>query len=400
MTWPERTKLSKTRTKSWSTTTGAAVVVLLSTVCSAITPPTYIAWNEREFTLNHMVLDQSTGTIYLGGKDRLWKLDKDLNVLETFETGPVEDDAEYCVASFRSPTSECIDAREGTSVHNYNKILVFDPTYKILLTCGSVFQGTCQVRATDRSSLDDSVTYYNSSRTYYLAANSPDASTVAFIAPGLPNPEVTNVLYVGTSYSGYFDERHYVTAVSSRHLTPGDDRLEYVSENSRTELGTFVEFKDKESRENFPIQYITGFNDTGYSYFLTIQKDRDGDGNILQNYISKIIQICHADASYSSYIEIGLECRSSTDNSLYNLIQSASIGTPGVDLAAKLGISSDKKILIASFAKGQPTPNNNNVPQENTAICVYKMTDVRRKFLDNVESCYNGANGIARSVLC
>ena len=66
-----------------------------------------------------------------------------------------------------------------------------------------------------------------------------------------------------------------------------------------------------------------------------------------------------------------------------------------MDLAAKLGISSDKKILIASFAKGQPTPNN-NVPQENTAICIYKMTDVRRKFLDNIESCFNGANRIAR----
>ena len=394
MTRSLRTKLNKTWTKSWSTT-GAAIVVLLSTVCSAITPPTYIAWDEREFTLNHMVLDQSTGTIYLGGKDRLWKLDKDLNVLETIVTGPVEDDPEACKAPFTSITSVCSEARQGTSVHNYNKILVFDPTYKIMITCGSVFQGTCQVRSTDRSSLDDSVTYYNNSRTFYLAANSLDDSTFAFIAPGPPNPEVTNVLYVGISYSGYFDERNYVTAVSSRHLTPGDDRLEYAFINTKTDFGTFVEFKDRDSRENFPIQYVTGFNDTGYSYFLTIQKDRDSDGNALQNYISKIIQICHADTSYSSYIEIGLECRSSTGSNLYNLIQSASIGTPGVDLAAKLGISSDKKILIASFAKGQPIPSN-NVPQENTAICIYKMTDVRRKFLDNIESCFNGANRIAR----
>ena len=327
--------------------------------------------------------------IYLGGKDRLWKLDQNLNVLETVETGPIPDDAETCVAPFQSPMNDCQQKRRGTSVHNYNKILAFDPGHNILITCGSVRHGTCQVRSPN---LKDVIMEYDSSRSYYLAANSPDASTVAFIAPGPPNPEVTNVLYVGTSYSGFFYERSYVPAVSSRQLTPGDKRLEYASFDARTGYGTYIELLYREAREEYPIQYVTGFNDTGFSYFLTIQKDWDSSGNPTDNYISKIIQICHSDTTYTSYIEVVLECRSSSDNSNYNLVQSATIGTPGVDLAAKLGISSDKKILIASFAKGQNVPNN-NVPNENMALCFYKMTDVRRKFLDNIEACYQGSTG-------
>ncbi len=380
---------------------GAAALLLLthlvqSVGSSGITPPTFIAWNETQFTLTHMALDPGTGSIYLGGVDRIWKLDQNLNVLDTVVTGPVEDDPETCVAPFQSPTTSCENRRRGTSVRNYNKILAFDPDHKILITCGSVYQGTCQVRSTDRNGLTSSVTSYDSSRSYYLAANTPETSTVAFIAPGPPNPEVTNVLYVATSYSGYFDERNFVPAVSSRQLTPGSNRLEYAAYNTKTKYGTLIELDGEEVSEEYPIQYVAGFNDTGYSYFLTIQKNRDSQGNPTDEYISKIIQICHADQTYSSYTEIPIQCRSSSDNSLYNLVQSATIGTPGVNLAAKLGVSSDKKILIASFSKGEP--GNNNVPQETAAICIYKMTEIRQKFLENIQSCYRGGNRLAKHI--
>ncbi len=388
-------RCQRSRGKGLTTTLATVIVVfiyLIHSVRSGITPPTFIAWNETQFVLNHMVLDPATGTIYLGGMDRLWKLDQNLNVLETIMTGPVEDDPS-CVAPFATPTQQCQDGKRDNFIHNYNKILAFDPDHKILITCGSVRQGTCEVRRTDTPLLSSDVTVYDSSRSYYLAANSHDKSTVSFIAPGPPNPELTNVLYVGVSYSGNFEKRNFVPAVSSRQLTPGDNRLEYASYDTKSDYGTLIEVNGRETREEYPIQYVAGFNDTGYSYFLTIQKTWNGD-NPTSNYISKIIQICHGDKTYSSYVEIPIEC-SSPDGSSYNLVQAATIGTPGVDLAAKLGISSDKKILIASFSKGEPVPNN-NVPQEMAAICVYKMTDVRRKFLDNVEACYRGGNNLAR----
>ena len=54
-----------------------------------------------------------------------------------------------------------------------------------------------------------------------VVANNATASTVAFIAPGPPNPPITQVMYVGVTWTGNGPYRSEVPAASSRSLDSG-----------------------------------------------------------------------------------------------------------------------------------------------------------------------------------
>jgi len=91
-----------------------------------------------------------------------------------------------------------------------------DVTGRRLVTCGSVFQGTCQLRHMD--DISDAVETDSRGNTdYFVAANDPLMSTVAFVAPG-PGP--VDALYVAATYTGTAATavRQAVPAVSVRAL--------------------------------------------------------------------------------------------------------------------------------------------------------------------------------------
>lgn len=76
-----------------------------------------------------------------------------------------------------------------------------------LISCGSVYQGMCEIR-----SLINVSKVYDSPdgrdiQNFAVAANTEDASTVAFIASG-PSSLMGTVLYVATTYTG-----------NARHIT-------------------------------------------------------------------------------------------------------------------------------------------------------------------------------------
>lgn len=75
---------------------------------------------------------------------------------------------------------------------NVNKVLLVHND--VLLTCGSLRQGVCQLRP-----LDDigSVVSSRSPVQYAVAANAPNASTVAFVA----NYNDKDALYVAATYT-------------------------------------------------------------------------------------------------------------------------------------------------------------------------------------------------------
>ena len=54
-----------------------------------------------------------------------------------------------------------------------------------------------------------------------VVANNATASTMAFIAPGPPNPPITQVMYVGITWTGNGLYRSEVPAASSRSLDSG-----------------------------------------------------------------------------------------------------------------------------------------------------------------------------------
>jgi plexin A len=142
------------------------------------------------------------------------------------------------------------------------------------------------------------------------------------------------------------------------------------------------------SRDRYPIHYVYGFSSEGFSYFLTTQM-RESTNN--SPYISKLVRVCQDDRDYYSYTEVPLECVAE-NGTRYNLIQAAYVDKPGSDLAAELGIRAQDDVLFAVFAQSDPAEGGemSNRPAPRSALCVYSLKSIRRKFMHNIQKCFSG----------
>lgn len=231
---------------------------------------------------NHLVVDRNTGRVYVGAVNIIYQLSPDLELAQSIKTGPVNDSAQC--------TFDCPPNFVKKPTDNVNKALVIDYATSRLITCGSVLQGLCSVRNLNNISHDVREVREP------VVANNVSASTVAFIAPGPPNPPMTQVMYVGVTFTGNSPYRSEVPTVSSRSLE--DDRLFMIARTAVT-TGTRM-FVNSLSRERYPINYVYGFSSEGFSYFLTTQLRGVGS----DTYYSKLVRVCHDDENYYSYTEI------------------------------------------------------------------------------------------------
>ena len=323
-------------------------------------------------TLNKLAVDPVSGMIYVGATNQLYQLDSGLKLNDTDVTGPVMDNPS-CLSVVNTSASTCevgSKAELTKLTDNVNKILAVDKRNGQLITCGSIYQGGCEVRR-----LGDITTFkqYRKNEKFRIAANNATMSTVAFVALGASDPE-TDVLYVATTYTGNSIEtqalRKNIPAVSSRQLV-GRNTLDYAFQDDITGKSTKI-YWNIEYRKTHIVDYVTGFSTGNFSYFMTVQQaDTRTD-----SYVSKIIQICHSDRDYTSYVEMPLTCGD------YNLLQAATVvETPGSTLQVT------GAVVIATFSQSEP---NSKVPTSRSAICVYTLSDIRQNFIDNLKYCYNG----------
>lgn len=322
---------------------------------------------QTQHPFNHLVVDKNTGRVFVGAVNRLLQLSPELVVTANVETGPRNDSPECSVL-------DCPSHVHRKPTDNINKALVIDYSTSRLIACGSLYQGMCSVRSlhnvSDVREVHEPV-----------VANNATASTVAFVAPGPPKVGDAHVLYVAVTYTGNSAYRSEVPAVASRSLD--DSRLFQIAQAAVT-TGTRM-FVNSLSRERYLINYVYGFSSEGFSYFLTTQpKDLNQQSNA--NYYSKLVRVCHDDESYYSYTEIPIACTS--EDTSYNLIQAAYVGKAGSLLAAELGITAQDDVLFAVFSQSE---SNSNVPREPSGLCVYSLKAIRRKFLQNIKTCFNGS---------
>ena len=167
--------------------------------------------------------------------------------------------------------------------------------------------------------------------------------------------------------------------MSSRSLNPKD---EFAIVTTSVSSGTKIHIN---MREQYPINYVYGFSSEGFSYFLTTQKkDTISDSP----FISKLVRVCQNDSNYYSYTEIPIECVSETTGNKFSLVQAAFVGKPGPDLANKLDITHQDDVLFTVFARADPP--GSSTPGQDSALCVYSLKDIRRKFVENIQSCFQG----------
>lgn len=318
---------------------------------------------------NHLVVDKNTGRVFIGAVNKLYQLSPDLDLVMSEVTGPKDDSSECSVV-------DCPPAIVKKPTDNVNKALVIDYTTSRLIVCGSLFQGTCSVR--NLHNISDVFQHVKEA----VVANNRTASTVAFIAPGPPSPPVTQVMYVGVTYTGNSPYRSEVPAVSSRSLDP--NKMFMIAETAVT-TGTRM-FVNSLARERYHINYVYGFSSGGFSYFLTTQMRYTQP----TPFISKLVRVCHDDENYYSYTEIPIECISEQGKT-FNLVQAAYVGKPGSDLASDLGITAQDDVLFAVFAETDLSEGEtSSKPAPSSALCVYTLKGIRRKFMQNIKTCFEG----------
>lgn len=317
---------------------------------------------------NHLVVDKNTGRVYIGAVNRLYQLSPDLDLVVSEVTGPKMDSLDCSVV-------ECTSVVNKKLTDNVNKALVIDYTTTRLIACGTLTQGICTVR--NLHNISDGAFEVREA----VVANNATASTVAFIAPGPPNPPVSQVMYVGVTFTLGSPYRSEVPAVSSRSLDK--DKMFAIARTAVT-TGTRM-FANSLARERYPITYVYGFASEGFSYFLTTQMQHTASGQ----FISKLVRVCHDDENYYSYTEIPIDCTSNAEGGRkYNLVQAAYVGKAGSDLASDLGITAQDDVLFAVFSESDPVISNK--PSDLSALCVYSLKSIRRKFMQNIKYCFSG----------
>ena len=315
--------------------------------------------------LQHLTIDPSNGEVYVGGVNRIYRLYSNLTLRQAEDTGPVQD-SPSCL-----PPIDLTKCLSTSSKDNYNKILLVYPTRGKLIQCGNIYQGACYMHP-----LND-ITIKSTHLDENVAANSEQDSSVGFIAKGPTSMGSPDIFYIGSSFVNYQDSaaisiRDKVPAVSSRKLTQ-DEEFKFMSKDSLTGRGSFIRFNNAERQPT--TQYVSGFDLDNYVYFFFTQKEKDNHD------LSKILQLCKNDKTYNSYIEMSLKCTKNLVD--YPFIQTAVLSKPGSQLANSLSAGTNEYVIFSLFSK---TTDANS----DSALCIYKMTDIRTKFKENLQQCNSG----------
>jgi len=246
-----------------------------------------------------------------------------------------------------------------------------------LVTCGTVFQGTCQSRNLVNISLNQ-VDVVIKRETQFVASTSQSNAAVALVAPA---PDNSVQLYVGTddqpSTSILYDYRQYTCGVSRRFLSSSDIfQVPAVGQSGRRPSARLSEAAAISS--DFLVNYVAGFTVEQFSYFLTTQPSVYSPISSAP-LVSKLSQVCHQDTYFESYVEMPIVCRSGVKD--YNLVQAATVVEPGSRLASRLGLTASSHLLVAVF-----------YDESDSAVCVYRLSDIRSRFKDNIQACFDSSS--------
>jgi len=256
---------------------------------------------------------------------------------------------------------------------------VVDNHHSQLVTCGTVFQGTCQSRRLFNIS-QLKVDIVPTINYQFVASRRPTHPVVAFAAPG---PSNSVRLYVGTDdqpNSGMlWYSRLYTCGVARRLLDT--DKIFQINEPNSEYSGPFaILTSEAASSSTFLVTYVSGFSVEGFSYFLTNQPNVYPPTSSTSQS-SKLSQVCHEDKFFDSFVEMPIICRTYTKD--YHLVRASTLLQPGSALATSMGLQSTDYLLATVFY-GDP----------DTALCVYRLSDIKNQFTANIRACYSSSSTV------
>jgi hypothetical protein len=360
--------------------------------------------NLSNYNLNNInnILIYKNKYIIIGGENFLLKLSaKNLQVNEQIRYGPVYDSRQ---CKFY-PNEECNSFNtEKYLTNNYNKLIIpFENGNNediSIITCWTAYQGICDMRSI--SNLNNLIV----NSTIPSVANDVFNSTIGFVTL---SPSLQPILLVATTYNNNGPYRDDIPAIAGRSLQPTSSSERYrqlqfmqiLTNNNQglKESKSSIEFMSRQLK-TFIVKYIDGFKTKFYNYFLTLQHLDVTTSNLGAQLVqTKIIRFCQNDLSFiKSYMEQPLRCESKIDGTFYNeLVHSRLV---------EWNFGDKKKIsyLVGLFQETKRYTMQNasdiflNKQPVKQAVCVYKLNDVNRKFLQNFKSCLTSTSSSQRGL--
>ncbi|XP_018581324.2 plexin-A2-like [Scleropages formosus] len=339
----------------------------------------------REWAFNHLTVHQTTGMVYIGAVNRIYKLSGNLTLLVSHDTGP-EDDNKACYPPLIvQPCSEPL-----VSTNNVNKLLLIDYSQNRLLACGSLYQGVCKLLR-----LDDLFILVEPShkKEHYLSSVNRTGTMFGVL---VPSQGEGGTLFIGTAVGGKQD---YFPTVSSRKLPRDPESSAMLDYELHTDfVSSLVKIPSDTLAlvPHFDIYYVYGFASGAFVYFLTVQPEIPeggaSTGGISPSdlfYTSHVVRLCKGDHKFHSYASLPLGCMHR--GAEYRLLQAAYLAKAGWRLGTALNVSAQDDVLFAIFAKGQKQYHR---PPDDSALCIFTIRDINARIKDRLQSCYQGEGNL------
>ncbi|XP_066482321.1 plexin-A2 isoform X2 [Tiliqua scincoides] len=371
----------------WDSDGWSVALVLLLLVCfarNAASTPVYNTFHSenRDWTFNHLTVHQSTGAVYVGAINRVYKLSGNLTILVAHKTGPEEDNKSCYPPLIVQPCTEIL-----TLTNNVNKLLIIDYSENRLLACGSLYQGVCKLLR-----LDDLFILVEPShkKEHYLSSVNKTGTMYGVI---VRSEGEDGKLFIGTAVDGKQD---YFPTLSSRKL-PRDPEssamLDYELHSDFVSSLIKIPSDTLALVSHFDIFYIYGFASGNFVYFLTVQPETPEGVSVNSAsdlfYTSRIVRLCKDDPKFHSYVSLPFGCVKGDVE--YRLLQAACLSKPGEVLARSLNITAQDDVLFAIFSKGQKQYHQ---PPDDSALCIFPIRAINAQIKERLQSCYQGEGNL------
>lgn len=314
-------------------------------------------------SLTQMTVNPKNGDVFAAGDSVLYQLTRDLQVKRTYNLRT-------------EPNSRCQTKSECRARNDAGILLEIESNGELLLHCENVVRSMCSV---------------------FLAENLSHVGQLVF-GSSHGNRTESNRALVGT-FGGDDSHREFGFFIASsydRNLS--NISAEIVQVKWERSPASFTSFNQKigfdandsgtEQQKTFDVQYLYGFENNNFVYFLTVQQDSTLESF---SYETRLARVCKDDQNFVSYTEVTLICVQSISSRpiFYNIAVTAHKAPAGEEYVDKFHLSPNSSALYVVFGESLEYSSDIN-DEEGYGLCVFPMDDIEDFFARAQRECYEG----------
>ena len=293
-----------------------------------------LVFQPENVTLTNVVIDNSTGNVYVGGENYIFKLNKNLTQLKNVST-------------------KCLEDGCATVTSNTNQLLIIENLKGTprLFACGTYSYGKC-------------ITYDINSLSYTVlqATFGAVSSNTQYGSIALEDPANNGILIATTTFGDEDTPIDYTLNTYDSNQCGGAEPVKpCIRKNGDLQLS------NKRPKMYYILAVIVG----KFRYFFS-HNMKDGTN------VARLCESYYEIQKIKTYMEIPLQCVGK-DGTNYKLLVAAKVVRPDGKRA-----ESDA-VLIGVFQKSSTSSES--------ALCTYTFKEINATFWKNIKECF-GSNSV------